>query len=156
MHCDSDWNNCTETGRGETAYVLFMFGACIAWRSIRQPVVALSTAEAEYMALCAGACELLFWIQFFEELGIAELLQPSILQIRSDNEIAVKMCKQGANLVSTRHINRKLHFLKELADRKIMDPVHIPGSTNPSDGLTKGLGKALQTQSRMRLLGHRR
>ena len=52
-----------------------MFGAAISWKSKLQPTVALSTSEAEYMAMTTGAQELLWIDMFLGELGLEDLKQ---------------------------------------------------------------------------------
>ena len=76
LHVDSDFAGCKETARSQTGLVILMFGAAIAWRSVRQASVALSTAEAEFMAMCDGTKELIYITQLLEELDIPELQQP--------------------------------------------------------------------------------
>ena len=63
-------------------------GAAISWKSQRQKSTALSTAEAEYIALAECAKEAL-WIQgLLSELSATE--QTSIL-IYKDNQAAIKL-----------------------------------------------------------------
>jgi hypothetical protein len=75
VHVDSDFAGCVETARSQTGVVVLMFGAVISWRSMRQLMVALSTAEAEFMGMCDGTKELIYITQLIEELDIPELQQ---------------------------------------------------------------------------------
>jgi hypothetical protein len=157
MYTDSNFGGCPDTGRSQTAYVLFMFGAAVAWKSCRQPVVALSTSEAEYMAMCAGAMEVLFFRGLLEELSIPQLAQSTPHTIvLCDNQAAIKMADEGADNTRTKHIHRKYMFLKELTegDLKQVAPSYVQSNSNFADGLTKRLSKGLQTVSMRRLLGH--
>eukprot|EP00961_Rhodomonas_salina_P172732 2329229-Rhodomonas_salina.1 len=45
------------TRKSTMGYVLMLNGGAISWRSKRQPIVALLTAEAEYVAACYAAQE---------------------------------------------------------------------------------------------------
>ena len=47
---DSDWAGCPDSRRSTSGYALMLNGAAISWKSKRQSVVALSTAEAEFIA----------------------------------------------------------------------------------------------------------
>jgi hypothetical protein len=47
---DSDWAGCPDSRRSISGYALMLNGATITWKSKRQSVVALSTAEAEFTA----------------------------------------------------------------------------------------------------------
>src|SRR3989440_5576443 len=66
---DADWAGNLDTQRSTTGYVVMLNNGAVAWRSQRQPTVALSTMEAEYMALTEATKEL-FWMRgFLTELG---------------------------------------------------------------------------------------
>ena len=56
-YCDSDYATNLDTRRSQTGYVLTLYGSAICWKSGLQNVVALSTAEAKYMALKGLAVE---------------------------------------------------------------------------------------------------
>ena len=49
-YCDSDWGS-SEDRRSTTGDVFILNGGAISWASCRQPVVALSSTEAKYMAM---------------------------------------------------------------------------------------------------------
>src|SRR2546423_14727634 len=48
---DADWAGDRETRKSRTGYVVMLNNGAVSWRSSLQPTVALSTTEAEYMAL---------------------------------------------------------------------------------------------------------
>jgi len=68
-YCDSDWGGCIDTRRSTTGYLICVNGGVISWSSKRQPTVALSSAEAEYMAMSAAVQEIVWTIQLLSELG---------------------------------------------------------------------------------------
>eukprot|EP00873_Tetraselmis_striata_P007808 jgi/Tetstr1/428072/TSEL_018127.t1 len=59
-YCDADWAGDVVSRRSTTGFVFMLCGAAVSWKSQLQATVALSTAEAEYVALCAAVCEALF------------------------------------------------------------------------------------------------
>ena len=73
LYTDSDFDNCEDTHRSQSGVAILMFGAALLWKSVRQPVVALSTTEAEYMAQCLGAQEALYILYFLDSLDIQDL-----------------------------------------------------------------------------------
>jgi len=48
-YCDADWGGDLEGKRSTTGFVFMIGGGAISWSSKRQPTIALSTTEAEYM-----------------------------------------------------------------------------------------------------------
>jgi hypothetical protein len=60
-YCYADYAGDLDTRKSTTAYVWLMHGGAVSWHSVLQPTVALSTAEAEYMA-AAGAAREALWM----------------------------------------------------------------------------------------------
>jgi len=56
-YSDADWAGDIETRRSTSGYVFVLNGGCISWRSKKQRTVALSSTEAEYMALSEATQE---------------------------------------------------------------------------------------------------
>jgi hypothetical protein len=52
---DSDWAGCVDSHRSTSGYVFFMGDSPVSWSSKWQAFVALSSTEAEYIALARGA-----------------------------------------------------------------------------------------------------
>jgi hypothetical protein len=55
--CDADWAGDLDTRRSTTGFVFMMESGAVSWGSKLQPTVALSSAEAEYMAACGAVQE---------------------------------------------------------------------------------------------------
>ncbi len=54
-YSDADWAGDVSDRKSTSAYLFMMSGATISWRSRKQTCVALSTAEAEYVALASAS-----------------------------------------------------------------------------------------------------
>jgi hypothetical protein len=83
---DSDYASDIGERRSRTGYVFMLSGASVSCRSQRQQTVALSTAEAEHMALTAATREVMFLKQLLHELHQTPGLQsplPRIIRIVS-------------------------------------------------------------------------
>ena len=61
-YSDADWGGDTNDRKSTSGYLFQVCGAAISWRSKKQTCVALSTAEAEYMAL-ASATQEAVWLE---------------------------------------------------------------------------------------------
>src|SRR5579871_773569 len=66
---DADWAGDVNTRRSTTGYIVMLNNGAIAWKSQRQATVALSTMEAEYMALTEAMKELIWIKNLLAELG---------------------------------------------------------------------------------------
>ena len=76
----------TATRRSRTGYCWFLGNVLLSWCSRLQTSVTLSTAEAEYQALCAAAQEMLFLKTLILDFGVK---MASEVRLHSDNQAAV-------------------------------------------------------------------
>lgn len=60
-HVDADWGNSLDDRRSYSPYSFMLSGAPISWESKKQRTMALSSTEAEYMALKEAAKETIYW-----------------------------------------------------------------------------------------------
>jgi hypothetical protein len=73
-YADANWGGDMDTRRSTTGYVFNVYGGVVAWKSRRQPTVALSTTEAEYMA-SADAAKQATWLRLLlDDLSITRTL----------------------------------------------------------------------------------
>ena len=70
--CDSDYAANLDTRRSQTGYVFTLFDSAICWKSNLQDVVALSTTEAEYIALTSAVKESKWLMGLISEFGIEQ------------------------------------------------------------------------------------
>ena len=61
-YTDSDWARSVDDRKSTSSYFFHMGSGAISWASKKQPIVALSTAEAEYVAATAATCQAV-WMQ---------------------------------------------------------------------------------------------
>src|SRR5436190_24260335 len=57
-YADADWGRDLDSQRSTTGFIVLLNDAIVAWKSCKQPTVALSTMEAEAMALTDVAKEI--------------------------------------------------------------------------------------------------
>ena len=92
-------------------FVIMMCGAATASGSHLQPTAALSTIEAQYMALAAAAQEVMFLRQLLTSVGIVER-QPT--RMFKDNKGCISLATNAMTTGKTKHIDIHLHFLRDL------------------------------------------
>jgi transposase InsO family protein len=141
-YTDSDWAGDTEDRRSTTGYIITLGGAPISWKTRKQPTVALSSCEAEYMAMTEGTKEMLYLRDLCTDLGLEGNTK---LTIYVDNQgaIALTMGNTGQHN-RTKHIDVRYHFIREQKD---ITYKYIPSTENPADVLTKPLGKQMLKNS---------
>ena len=131
---DSDFAADPDTRHSTSGYTLLINGTAIAWSSRRQRVTTTSTAEAEYTALAAGIQELIWANQVLYTLGAP---QERPLVVYSDNQAAIFMAKNPSINAATKHIDVKLHFIRDFITDGLIDVRYIPTASQLADLLTK-------------------
>ena len=69
-YSDSDWAGCAEDRRSTSGYMFSFGSSAISWSSKKQATVALSSSEAEYIAVNLAACQAVWLIRILEDLAI--------------------------------------------------------------------------------------
>ncbi|XP_019264483.1 PREDICTED: uncharacterized protein LOC109242106 [Nicotiana attenuata] len=67
-YCDSDWAGDIDDRKSTTGFVFFLGNSAFTWNSKKQPIVTLSTCEAEYVAACSCVCHAIWLRSLLEEL----------------------------------------------------------------------------------------
>jgi len=134
-YSDSDWGADIDTRRSTSGYVFFLAGGPITWKSKLQPTVALSSTEAEYMALTPAAQEAISLRELFAELtGIDESVQ-----MFGDNKSSIALSENPTSHQASKHIAIKHHFVREKVRDKDILLAYIPTASMVADALTKAL-----------------
>lgn len=121
----SDFAGDQYTRKSTTGLVIRMNEAPISWKSKRQTITALSSAEAKYVALSTCAKEAvrirrLIWepIRFRQYDGTADM---PITAILSGNTTAISMAPRDPISAKSKHIEIKYHHVKDLIKFKVQD-----------------------------------
>lgn len=133
---DADWGGNHDSRKSTTGYLCLLSGAAISWSSKQQPTVALSTAEAEYMALSATTQETIWLRRLLSDIGI-NTSSPTI--IYSDNQGAIALASNPIAHARTKHIDIRHHFVREQVLEETIKVVYCPTNDMVADLLTKGL-----------------
>ena len=103
-----------------------------------QQTVALSTTEAEYMAVSRAAKQILWMFSAMEEVGYPQE-KPGILY--NDNSGAVALTKNTKHNSRVKHIDIRHHFIRECVENKSISVLHVSSINNLADLFTKSLGR---------------
>jgi hypothetical protein len=97
-YTDSDFAGDLDGGKSTSGYVFMMGDGAVAWSSKKQPIVTLSTTEAEYVAATACACQSI-WMR--EVLNSIEEDLCKCVTVFCDNSSSIKLSKNPVSSIST-------------------------------------------------------
>jgi transposase InsO family protein len=135
---DADWGSCTEDRRSFTGYIFLLNGGPVSWDSRKQRTVALSTTEAEYMALSEGVKEAIYLQRLLQELGADEMIGSVVF---CDNKGSLRLAENPTFHARSKHIDIRHHFVRDVLRTKKVTLEHVPTDHQVADFLTKGLPK---------------
>ena len=137
-YCDADWGGSRDR-KSTTGYVYMLneSSAFVCWKTRKQSVVALSSCEAEYIAMAHAVQEGLFLQKIFADLYGRNVNSGITLHVDNQGAVALsknKMCQQRS-----KHIDVKYHFIRSHIEIGTVSPVHVPTNVNKADAFTKPL-----------------
>jgi len=134
-YTDSDWAADVIKRRSITGYFFKLANGIFSWQSRAQKTVALSSTEAEYMALSDTSRQAV-WIQsLLKELGI---VIPTI-PICGDNQGSIFIGSNPVQERRSKHIDIRYHYVRQLIEEKKVELFFVEGAENPADLFTKNL-----------------
>jgi len=149
-YADSDHAGDPDSRRSVTGYLLLLNGGAVSWQSVRQQVVALSSAEAEYYAASVAGTDITYLRRLMEELGYA---QPKPTTTYEDNMACIFMSKSSGSYHKVRHIDTRVYHLRDLCKDGTMELEKVESSRQAADSLTKGTPRVLFEDHRTIMLG---
>jgi hypothetical protein len=120
--------------RSQTGYIVYLGGGPVDWSSTLQTVVALSSAEAEFIAAFSASRNISYFRELLSELTI---VSDGATIIWEDNTACIAMSKNPINHKNNKHILRKYHYLRDLVDAGIIRLEYIVTADQVADLLTK-------------------
>jgi hypothetical protein len=136
-YTDADWAGNATDGRSTctSRYAFSIGSAAIAWRSKKQPTVALSSTEAEYRGATVATCEAISVKRLLKELH-EEVLDPTV--IYCDNLNSIQLAKNPIFHARTKHI--EVHIVRECVLSGEVELRHVPTDRQVANIFTKALG----------------
>jgi hypothetical protein len=87
----------------------------VSWASRNQPIVTLSSAEAEYVTATSTTCQVVWMRRMLKDL-LQEQQEPTT--IFCDNNSTIMLSKNHVFHKKTKHIDTRYHFMRELVNNK--------------------------------------
>ena len=146
---DSEFAGDTDTRRSVYGYIVYYCGAPISWKSKSGNSVTLSSTEAEYFASSETAKELLFVYNLVKSMEL-NLELPMILNV--DNTGAIYLANNYTTGPRTKHIDIRVHFVRDLIVAEILRVVFVRTDDNDADIFTKNVGEELFDRHSVKLV----
>ncbi|GJR52496.1 retrovirus-related pol polyprotein from transposon TNT 1-94 [Tanacetum coccineum] len=132
---DADYAGCHDTRRSTSGSAQFLGHRLVSWSSKKQKSTAISTTEAEYIAL-SGCCAQILWMRSqLRDYGFVFNKIP----MYCDNQSAIALCCNSVQHSRSKHIDIRHHFIKEQVERKVVELYFVETKYQLADIFTKAL-----------------
>ncbi|WJX16947.1 hypothetical protein P8452_06919 [Trifolium repens] len=137
-YVDADYAGNVDTRKSLSGFVFTLFGTAVTWKANQQSVVALSTTQAEYIALVEGVKEAIWLKGMIGEMGIGQ----GCVKIHCDSQSAIHLANHQVYHERTKHIDIRLHFVRDMIETKEIIVEKVASEVNPADMFTKSLPRS--------------
>ena len=121
-------------------YFTFVGGNLVTWKSKKQKVVALSSAEAEYRGIKSGLTEILWLRRLLTEIGFPPTQKS---QLFCANKAAISISENPVQHDRTKHVEVDPHFIKEKIEGGIVKLLFVRSEDQLADIFTKAVNPKL-------------
>ena len=111
-------------------------GAAVIWKSQRQPCVALSTAEAELVAMTEATGHIIHIVRLLDHLQIS---QQKPITLVCDSQAAIAIAVGNGASPRRKHIDVKYYYVREQMKEGTINIKWVVTQDQPADILTKPL-----------------
>ncbi|GKE72104.1 hypothetical protein Tco_1534145 [Tanacetum coccineum] len=135
IYVDADHAGCQDTRRSTSKSAQFLGDKLISWSSKKQKSTAISSTEAEYIAL-SGCCAQILWIRSqLKDYGY----EFNKSHLYCDNKSAIALCCNNVQHSRSKHIDVRYHFIKEQVKNGVVELYFISTEYQLEDIFTKPL-----------------
>ncbi|KAG6397726.1 hypothetical protein SASPL_143896 [Salvia splendens] len=133
---DSDWAGDNDDRKSTSGYVFYMGDTAFTWMSKKQPIVTLSTCEAEYVAATFSVCHAVWLRSLLAELGWSQK-EPTTICV--DNKSAIALSKNPVFHNRSKHIDTRYHYIRECVANQEIQVEYVKSQDQVADIFTKPL-----------------
>jgi len=133
-YTDVDWAGNPNDKRSILGYFTLVGGNLVKWRSKKQKVVALSSAEVEFWGITKGITKVLWIKKWITEIGFPPQL-PS--QLRCDNKATISISENPVQHDITKHVEVDRQFIKDKIEDSSIELPFVRSEDQLADILTK-------------------
>jgi len=134
---DAGYADCPLTRKSQDGFIIWLNGGAITFRSRKQDIVTLSTAEAELCSLVSAARQLKHCMHILQDMGYPQHRVP----IFEDNRAAISLTEQNLSPGGsrTKHMDIRLKWMQQQVELGNFLVLYTPSKFNPADIMTKPL-----------------
>ncbi|MDA0878653.1 MAG: reverse transcriptase domain-containing protein [archaeon] len=126
--------------RNSTSGRVMLWGnAALAWASRRQDSIALSSCEAEIVALSEAAKDVVYFRRFLR--GVRPSLVDGPTDLSTDNKGALESSYNPTNHDRMKHVARRHYFIRDMVEAFEINVPYVNTHDNVSDFFTKPLAQ---------------
>ncbi|GJZ61073.1 retrovirus-related pol polyprotein from transposon TNT 1-94 [Tanacetum coccineum] len=136
-YADADHAGCQDTRRSTSGCMQLLGDKLVSWSSKRQKSAAISSTEAEYIALF-GCCAQVLWMRSqLTDYGLGFNKIPMYY----DNKSAIALCCNNVQHSRSKHIDIIFHFIKEQVEKGVVELYFVNTEYQLADIFTKALAR---------------
>ena len=136
VYCDASFAPDEHQRKSRSGWLVLINGTPVAWKSGLQPIVAHSTAEAEYISLSDAVREAMYIRRLLSELSI----DSGPITAHEDN-ITTKIMAEEISTKRSKHVEIRYHYVRDQVSAGLVNIKYCPTQDQLADALTKPLAK---------------
>ncbi|GJS47066.1 hypothetical protein Tco_0597187 [Tanacetum coccineum] len=134
-YTDTDHAVCQDTRRSTSGSMHLLGDRLVSWSSKRQKSFAISSTEAEYIAL-SGCCTQVLWMRSqLTDYGLGF----NKISMYCDNKSVIALCCNNVQHSRSKHIDIRFHFIKEHVENEVVELYFVNTEYELADIFTKPL-----------------
>ncbi|GJX45840.1 copia protein [Tanacetum coccineum] len=134
-YADADHAGCQDSRRSTSGSAQFLGDRLVSWSSKKQRSTAISTTEAEYIAM-SGCCAQILWMRSqLKDYGF----DFNKIPLYCDNKSAIALCCNNVQHSHSKHIDIRHHFIREQVENRVVELYFVETNYQLADILTKAL-----------------
>ena len=153
-----DFSDDPHCANSRTGYIITYAGCPIVWASKMQTLIALSTTEAEYIALSTALREVISLMHLLDELKkrnfpVIHKTPKVTCKVFEDNKSCLEIATNHKSRPRTKHLSVRLHHFRSYVVAGLIDIVHVSTVDQLADIFTKPLHEQPFVHLRNRIMG---
>ncbi|GJY28051.1 retrovirus-related pol polyprotein from transposon TNT 1-94 [Tanacetum coccineum] len=132
---DADHAGCIDTRKSTSRGIQFLGDKLVSWMSKKQDCTAMSSAEAEYVALSASCAQVMWMRTQLKDYGF----NYNKIPLYCDSQSAIAISCNPVQHSRTKHIHTRYHFIKEQVENGIIELYFVRTEYQLADMFTKAL-----------------